>query len=293
MYRKLLPGFTLVELLVVIGIIALLIGILLPALSKAREQARLIKCASNLKQIVIASMLHAQDHHGYFPMAGVVWPSPDSPLGTATPDGLNDSYRTKYDYYPETAGTLRPFPMQMALAPYYGAKVRTDSLADVQADISTGLCQSLFTCPDDNHQLNGASNSDYTGWVGVRALNSYDYSEEPLGWQAILSNMSPGYHRLHANTNLIPRQSENFYMCDGLSRTDGTDYLQGLAGDQQYNQSMAAVYLNSEGAHTGVLDVNRHRGKINISFFDGHVQTYTINAADMGHVGLSFGFHGW
>jgi prepilin-type N-terminal cleavage/methylation domain-containing protein len=84
-------GFTLVELLVVVGIISLLIAMLLPALTTARESANRIKCSSNLRSLGQFVFLFAQDHNGRVPE------SQDTPYAGA--GGWNPTWMYTKDYF--------------------------------------------------------------------------------------------------------------------------------------------------------------------------------------------------
>jgi len=154
-------GFTLIELLVVMVIIALLVGLLLPALARAKEEARKTQCRSNLRQIGYAIQMYSNDNGGYWPVMG------GGTYGTYSNTFVT---HTRGDYFPSTLATVAN-PQPWHCSPARPARPIGLGLLWAGGYLTSKGAQVLY-CPSNN-------SGNYSDEIGSHMVIEYD-SDDPF-----------------------------------------------------------------------------------------------------------------
>ncbi len=167
-------GFTLIELLVVISIIALLIGILLPALGAARETARSAACLSNIRQMGIATASFAADHNNYVQTStSDLAPVPGAGPIKDNPPSVISQYNERFPSSAVGADPGRIKDWASAIVPYMGGS-QNQTFSDADPKVSRA-----FICPSDLGQTD-----DSAGGPGWRIYNNITNSgqNQPISY---------------------------------------------------------------------------------------------------------------
>jgi prepilin-type N-terminal cleavage/methylation domain-containing protein/prepilin-type processing-associated H-X9-DG protein len=264
-------GFTLVELLVVIAIIAVLIALLLPSLNKAREQAKLVQCASNIRQILTFCAEYQSEYRGHMP---------------ALSNGSSYSLPT-YNYNPPVGwsdNAMTASGSAMDVIVWYGAGLSNSGTYTIGAVIPP-----VFFCPSDPDPYHIAQNNTASSQISY-GFSLYPFSEafgyntlgvvagspvdsRPAQWKApSVTRMENGAGGHNA--------SEVGLVVETTSGEGGTK------GGFAFNLPSSTKYQpvpDTDSDIPGLIGVYqyginfRHYGisQANLGYLDGHVESFT------------------
>jgi prepilin-type N-terminal cleavage/methylation domain-containing protein/prepilin-type processing-associated H-X9-DG protein len=231
-------GFTLVELLVVIGIIALLISILMPALKKVKEQANQTKCLAQVKQITLAMLMYTSDNRSAFcypPLIGETYsPTDKRPMAYYMDTAPASMGVIKYDM-----GLLWPYISS-------GAKNQKPNQKPVQ------VLEKMMNCPSDDGPWRNAAISQNTNTMVPR---NFTYS-----WNILIrgGDQNGGADPYITKTTQIKNASAKAILVEEANANDGANFIY-----QGTNKDDTLAFL--------------HNGRGVLGYADGHAQSVHPN----------------
>jgi len=255
-------AFTLIELLVVISIIAMLMGILLPALSSAREHARSTVCLANVRRLALAGVMYAQAN-GEFPPHRMMRKSFFDPYRFVNKYG-RERPRWQWFFDQGVGPVIDPFPW---------VKKKDDIFTD---DDTLMMTNKYFICPSFRH-------CEYSVY-DIRN-GSYGYNYQYLGNSRDRPDLGK-FQNFPVRESAIKMPSATIIVGDGR----GSGYPH---GQHSYKLDPPKLALSTGAIYFGnwkqpTLEEQhcpaeaRHNHKANVSFLDGHAKSKTLE--ELGYV---------